>query len=329
MSSRLTIVRNEPASDDAWLNACNNCSYATYFHTPHWAHVFASYTHGATSPSPRLITFSDNKTAIVPLSYSKHAGGLIKTWLSSPAGTFGGWISGDHLTSGHTQLLIDYMLSFSNIVWRENPYDTVLQELVIPKATNDFTQTVSLRLRSWADILASASRAHHKAVKKAEQAGVVVTQAHSITDWEQHYTAYQSSMERWNKAGTTKKRVKPYTWDIFRLMYELPPEQRILWLAQCNGDVAASVLCFYWNNHAVAWHGAAHEEYFAIRPNNLLYQSMIQDAHIRGFHWFDCNPAGGLKGVVEFKDHLGTQRIQSRMVDKSGVIKTLYRMLPR
>jgi len=327
MSSSLTVIRNEPASDDEWLSACTACPYATYFHTPYWAKVFAAYTHGAIQPYPRLITFSDNRTALIPLSYSRHAGGLIKTFLSSPAGTFGGWISGTSLTSEHAQLLTDYMLSFSNIVWRENPYDTTIRDITLPPAADDFTQTVALQLRSWSDILASASRAHLKALKKAEHAGLTVTQAESIEDWKQHYIAYQASITRWDTAGTTKKRIRPYGWDLFRLIYELPSKHRILWLARCNGAVAASVLCFYWNNHAVAWHGAAHEEYFNIRPNNVLYQSMIQDAHIRGFHWFDCNTPGGLKGVAEFKDHLGTQRLRSRMVDKSGVIKTLYRGL--
>jgi len=329
MSSRLAIVRTTLASDDEWHSIAEACPYATYFHSPYWARVFSEYSHKTIQPYPRLITFSDNRTALIPLSYQQHAHGLIKTYLSSPAGTFGGWIADAPLTADHAHLLVDYMLSMSNIVWRENPYDTVLNDSVIPQSTDDFTQTVELRLRSWDDILASASRAHHKAVKKAEHAGLTVTQAINIEDWEQHYAAYQASMARWNKAGTTKKRMRPYGWDLFRLMYELPVHHRILWTARCSGAVAASVLCFYWNNHAVAWHGAAYEEFFNLRPNNLLYQSMMQDAHTRGFSWFDCNTPGGLKGVAEFKEHLGTIKLKSRLVDKCGAIKTLYRMLHR
>jgi lipid II:glycine glycyltransferase (peptidoglycan interpeptide bridge formation enzyme) len=85
--------------------------------------------------------------------------------------------------------------------------------------------------------------------------------------------------------------------------------------------VAASVICFYWNNHAVAWHGAAFEEFFDLRPNNLLYDHMIRSAFHQGYQWFDCNPAGGLAGVIAFKDNLGALRMQSRIVDQSSLVK--------
>jgi hypothetical protein len=326
VSDCISIRYDRPAPCDEWLGVCLCCPYATYFHTPEWAMLFSAYTKGAFQPFPRIITFSDNRRALVPLSYKRHAKGFLKTFLSSPAGTFGGWIARQPLTIGHTKALSNYLQSFSNIVWRENPYDPVLKDIDIKHSTNDFTQTINLQC-DYDTIFTAASRAHHKAVRKAIREGVTIVEAKSMEDWQHHFTSYQASLKRWEQAGTIKKRLMPYKWELFRLIAEKPTAHRTLWLAKHNGIIASSVVCFYWNKHAVAWHGSAFEEYFDVRPNNLLYQHMIQDAHKRGYHWFDCNTPGDLQGVIEFKDHLGTERKTSRVLDKSGLVKTIYRGL--
>jgi lipid II:glycine glycyltransferase (peptidoglycan interpeptide bridge formation enzyme) len=83
-------------------------------------------------------------------------------------------------------------------------------------------------------------------------------------------------------------------------------------------------VCFYWNSHAVAWHGAASPEDFRIRSNHLMYYEIMKDAAGKGIHWFDMNPSGGNRGVVEFKEHLGTVKLQSRIVvRRSGMMRLL------
>jgi len=326
VSDCISIRYDRPASTEEWLDICTCCSYATYFHTPEWAELISTYTGGTIQPFPRIVTFSDNTTALVPLSYSRHIHGLLKTYVSSPAGTFGGWIARQPLTIVHTKALIDYMQSFGNIVWRENPYDPVLKDVAINHSSYDFTQTINLQC-DYGTIFKTASRAHHKAVRKATREEVTIVEAATIEDWQHHFAAYQASLERWKQAGTIKKRLKPYTWELFRLIAEKPPEHRTLWLAMHNDSIVSSVVCFYWNKHAVAWHGSAFAEHFNVRPNNLLYEHMIHDAYKRGYHWFDCNTPGGLQGVIEFKSNLGTEKKTSRFVDKKGPFKTICRGL--
>jgi hypothetical protein len=327
-TDKIRIIDDRIATLNEWNEACNECEYSTYFHTPQWVDIFSSYTHGRLKPYPKKITFSDNCSVIISLSKISHLKGCYSTYISSPAGTFGGWISKDKLNSDHAGALTGYMLKFSNITWRENPYTPCLKDIAIPGSIQDFTQTIDLSL-SMEDIEKSASRAHVKALNKATREGVFIREAQSIADWQEHFRNYELSVERWKKSGTAKKMVKPYTWAIFKNIMDKDPGHCKLWCAIYKNKIAASVLCFYWNRHAVAWHGSALDECFGVRPNNLLYQHMIVNAKENNYGWFDCNTPGGLKGVVEFKDHLGAMRLTSRFVDKTSISRKCARAIKK
>jgi hypothetical protein len=325
MKDLVKILDDISAPLSLWEDVAATCRYATYFHTPEWADIFCRYSQGRIRPSPRLLIFEDDVCAIVPLCLKDFFGGAYQLYLSSTAGTFGGWISRDRLSAGHTRALIDYMLKMDNITWRENPYDPLLGSLEIAGAADDFTQVIDLTQNEH-ELQNAVSRAHAKALRKATREGVVIYETDSMADWEQHFRAYESSLIRWKKAGTVKKLYKPYTWDIFKIIIEKKSPHCKLWCARYKGLIVASVLCFYWNSHAVAWHGSALEEFFSVRPNNLLYQHMIDHARKSGYHWFDCNPAGQ-HGVVDFKDNLGTQRRKARFLDKASKERKILQTL--
>jgi hypothetical protein len=321
---QIRITDDIIATHDKWLETCKSCDYATFFHTPLWYDIFYEYSQGAIRPACRIITFSDNSSAIIPLAKIVHAGGLYKTYVSSPAGTFGGWVSKDKLSKEHAVLLTGYILSLDNIFWRENPYDPYLNEVDMLDSAEDFTQTIDLK-KSKEELFAVSSRAHVKAVNKALREGVSVREAQSADDWKEHFDNYGKSTKRWERAGTAKKNVRPYGWRLFEAIRTKYPDYSRLWCAVYDNKIAASVICFYWNRHAVAWHGSASEDFFNLRPNNILYQHMIIDAREKGYEWFDCNTPGGLKGVVEFKEHLGTIKKRSRFLDKTTLSRKIFR----
>ncbi len=324
MDHTIRIVDVTTASLSQWERVCTTCAYTTFFHTPMWAEIFSVYTNGRIKPSPIKITFNDHTSVIVPLSRKDYMGGAYKIYLSSPAGTFGGWLSSDLLSPVHTEALVDYMIKLGNITWRENPFDPLLNKVLIPGAHNDFTQVIDLS-QSPECLRKAASRAHAKALRKAMREGVIVKEAVGFFEWQQHFASYERSIVRWENAGTIKKNIKPYSRDLFKIIFDRYHPHRRLWCALYKGELAASVLCFYWKSHAVAWHGAANEAFFSVRPNNLLYQCMIKHARENGFQWFDCNTPGGLSGVIEFKDNLGAKRLSSRFLDKMTVTRTLLR----
>jgi hypothetical protein len=312
-SSAVRIVSRRAANREEWERACAACSYATFFHTPAFADVFIKTSGGRMASATQTIQFSDGATCVLPLVNKHFFGTIIRISHSMPGATFGGWVSADPLTEQHARALVAHVRTIPEFIWRENPYDPHLAAIDIGNCSEDFTQTIDLR-EGYAVASARFDHAHRKAVKKALAKGVSVIEASAAEQWERYFALYSASRDRWKERGLVRNR--GYDLALLRALFELSPSSRKLWIAQVKGASAAGILCFYWNRHAVAWLGAGAAEFFAYRPNNLLYENVIRHAAEAGYHWFDCNPSGGFRGVVEFKEHLGAQKLRSRIVDR-------------
>ena len=296
----ISIVRIHPASSSEWDTMWSKCEYATYFHSREWAEIWKAYTDERMQPQPLLVTFSDEKKALLPFSMHKEHKGLVKFYLSSPAGTFGGWISSDELTSTHAKLLTLYIArKIPNLSWRLNPYCNGTNDIDLP-LVYDHTRAINT-VYDYDKIFQTWSKGNRAAVKQAIRFGVTVRVASSITDWKTYYTIYQKSVERWGE-----KRTSYYDWKLFDIMFKLNSDSIKLWLAEHKSNIIAGALCFYAVKHIVYWHGAAQQSSFGLRPSNLLLSEIIKDAIDKGYSWFDFNPSGGHSGVDAFKKSFGT-----------------------
>ncbi|MBD3390597.1 MAG: GNAT family N-acetyltransferase [Chitinivibrionales bacterium] len=312
MSAAITETRS--ATRDEWLRAAEACPYATFFHTPMWAEAFSAYTRGAVMPEPVWIAFDDGAALVVAMCRKRLRLGITRL-VSSPAGTFGGWVTADSLNAGHARAAAAHLVRLPNLIWRENPYDPLLGEIDIPGSATDNTHAVDLR-EGFDPVYARWSRGHVNAVNKAKRGGVVVGRAGAVEDWRRHFDSYRQLRHRWRKPSTD------YRWRLFEALRENQSDHIVLWAAQRDGRQLASVICFYWNTHAVAWHAAASREDFGIRANHYMYYEIMRDAAARGYHWFDMNPSGGSPGVASFKEHLGCRELPSRVViRRSGIQK--------
>jgi hypothetical protein len=327
--ARVSIISVATAVQEEWKEYCNSTEYCTFFHTPRWFHIFERYFAGSFRAAPLKVTFDDRTAVILPVGTFKKAGGLFRIHVSSVAGTYGGWLGREEITAEHQAQLLDFCKrQYNNFHWRENPLDTSLASLPIQGSQEDFTQLIDFE-SCGSDYLAHASRAHRKALKKASRNGITVETAGRITEWRVHYDLYCDSWQRWKNQGEIGSDGIFYRWELFKLLHALPSDFRTLWVAKHKGEIVAGVVCLYHNRHAVAWHGAASADHFNIRPNNLLYDAMIHDAAERGFRWFDCNPSGGQEGVQRFKQHLGTQKVRSRIILWQTPLTGLARRLRR
>ncbi|MBN1130830.1 MAG: GNAT family N-acetyltransferase [Chitinispirillaceae bacterium] len=316
MAVSITAIRE--ASRQEWEQACRECGHATFFHTPHWAALFSASGRGRIVPAAERVEFSDGASAVMPIVYKWYLLRSLRLYWSMPAGTCGGWVSADALTEAHARLLVARLDGIRDLVWRENPYDPLLRAIELPCSADDFTQAIDLR-QGLAAAEARADHAHRKAVRKAREKGVVAVEASDFGQWKSYFSLYQDSRRRWKERNLPANR--GYDRAFFDLLYRSPAEHRRLWLAQVDGTPVAGILCFYWNRHAVAWLGAGAADHFGCRPNNLLYEHAVRHAAGAGYHWFDCNPSAGLKGVVEFKEHLGAQKLQSRVVNRRSFLR--------
>ena len=277
-----------------------------------------------------LVTFSDGTEAVLPLSVQIGQRGIVRKYVSSPAGTFGGWISNDELSIRHAVLLADYLTKRpGSVFWRLNPYDHLVFKASVRTTRDDETQALNLAdgfdaaCKGW-------TKGHGSAARKARREGVMVRQASTLDDWCAYYRAYEDSLRRWGEKVSAK-----YSWEIFREMCRLKSPYIKLWLAHYQEKVIAGALCFYAARHVVYWHGAALESYFHLRPVHLLMYEAIKDACEKGRCWFDFNPSGGHEGVKSFKKSFGAQELPCPYVQTTSAIermatglRTLMRVFP-
>lgn len=298
-----TIVWARPATDAEWDQLWGGCEYATYFHSRGWAEVWSEYSRGRVRPAPLLLELPDQRRALLPLSRERVFRGLMTRVLSSPAGTYGGWISDTSLDDAHGQLLTEWLLQRHRLlVWRQNPYAPG------PAATgagwkHEDTQVLDLSV-GFDAVMQRWNRGHRSGLNKAKRSGVTTRLACSARDWLDYYAVYEDSLRRWGGAASSR-----YDRRLFEILqHRADSDDNIkLWLATHQDRIVAGAICLQGPVSMVYWHGAALEQYFDMRPVNLLLHDAIRDAAERKLAWFDFNPSGGHAGVEHFKAGFGAQ----------------------
>ena len=105
-SSEMTSVR--PASSDEWDRIWALARCATYFHSREWAEVWERTSGSKLRPAPLLVQFAGGDTALLPLVVRVTCGGLVKSYLSSVAGTYGGWLAEKSLSDANARALAEF-----------------------------------------------------------------------------------------------------------------------------------------------------------------------------------------------------------------------------
>jgi len=298
---KIDIVDSRVATPEEWDHIWNNCEYATYFHSRQWAEIWQRHTKGRIKPAPRLVVFSDGKKALLPFSVFTTLLRRTKKYLSSPAGTFGGWISTDQLQDQHLEPMLNFISNeYKNLTWRLNPYDVLNSKVKVEPLQPDSTHVLNLK-QNFSDIYKSWTKGHKSAVTKAIREGIAVTIARDLQDWKNYFKIYSGSLKKWGKNVTSK-----YTFSLFEIMFGLDSPYIKLWLAKYRNQAVSGALCFYSKKHVVYWHGASSAQYTHLRPANLLLYEIIKDSESKNYLWFDFNPSGGHEGVANFKKSFGT-----------------------
>jgi hypothetical protein len=291
---------------DAVFTACEN---ATFFHSRDWAEVWQRYTRGRLEPTAWSLSFSDGLTALLPACRTRLRRGLTSRYISSPADTYGGWLSTDELTGEHRELLVAHMRRrMPNLSLRINPFDPSMAKVKFGVVVHD--ETHALRLTEDVEAIEKRfSRGHRASIRAARRNGVTVSLATELEQWKNYYSAYEDSLRRWGPRASSR-----YTWPLFDHLYRLASPRVRLWIAGQEGELLGGALCFYARSHVCWWHGAAFESAFHLRPMNLLLAEVIREASIAGHSWFDFNPSGGHAGVAEFKRRFGATPLASPVI---------------
>jgi hypothetical protein len=312
----VAIDRIRPAQPEEWDAIWRQCNYATYFHSREWAEIWSRYKQGDLRPNPLLVLFSDGKEALLPLSCAMWSGGSGKSFVSSADGTYGGWIAVDPIGREHAILMMEFLTTeLGHLFWYINPYDALVATTGVDADIryNIHYGTHALDLeREFDAVYRDWSSACRRAVRKARKSGVHVKLAQTEEEWREYYRAYKDSLRRWGDQA-----LGPRTdWALFQEMFDAHSDHIKLWLATTNdGLVVAGAFMCYGKKHLFYWHGAALEDYFALRPVNLLFSEIIRDACDKCYRWLDFGPSMGLEGVRRFKESFGAKPLDCAYVD--------------
>ncbi len=299
----LKIIETRPATSGEWDAFWKEDANATYFHSREWAELWNHYSEGALVPRPLLIAFSDGQQVLLPFSQQKLTKGLFKQAVSSPAGTYGGWVCGDTLSPEHECRLKDLIrATFLNLFLRVNPFNSLKLDPTTRGVCDDETYTLDLTqgFQAIHERWAKERGAILRHVRKAQSAGVVIRCAGSKADWDSYYDVYARSLQRWGKRVSSK-----YKKRLFDKLNTFDSCHTKLWLATYEGRVISGALCFYAKKKVHYWHGAALEEFFHLRPVNLLMHEIIKDACEKENSFFDFGTSAGHEGVKAFKKSFG------------------------
>lgn len=298
----MRIQKLYTATKREWDEIHRTSDYSTYFHSREWYDHWVRHPDLLGAPkcaaAAELVHFSDGSRALLPL-LSLGSGGYI----SSPGGTYGGFISSDNLQDSHFTILISLYEHYSGLQMRFNPFGVIPKPNItaIDRVSPDETQCADLSagfpilIKKWKQNTLWEAR-------KAQKLGISIGIAKTMDEWKAYFNAYQSSLQRWSTKATSR-----YPWTFFNDLMELKSDKVKLWLAFRDDDVIAGALCFYAKKHVVYWHGAAHSDSFKFHPVQLLMYEIINDACAKNYQWFDFNPSGTHQGVRGFKANFGVE----------------------
>jgi hypothetical protein len=293
-----------PASAAAWDAALEASPHAAFFHSRSWAEICQAASSNRLRPEPLRIRFCDGTSAIVPLCFDTVTGFHV----SSPGGTYGGWLSEATLRKEHAEGLARHLVrEYPALTWRLNPFNE-LECASAPAAARE-GHTRVLQLGEGLEALRQRfSTGHRAAVEQARRGGVEAAGASGDSAWAEYERLYQSSLERWGKRATPRHDAR-----LFEELKRREGRNVRLWLARYQDEVVAGAILLREGENLSYWHGAARSERFHC-PVHLLLHEAIEHACHEGLEVFDLGPSAGLEEVEAFKKGFGAVPLPSPVV---------------
>ncbi len=326
----------ESVGTEQWHAFYEKSDTVSFFQSPFWAEIWARYTGGTYRPAPLVAVFSSGKQVLLPLTRQRIRGGIGSVWHAAPAGTYGGWLTGDmqQLSRLETVTLLDQLIrQCGSLTMRLFPFsmdEDALSGISDPenlrpgtdvKSDHTLVMDCSAGIDAIQSRWAEGSGSMKRKIQKAERAGIRVRPAKDREDIRAYYQLYQNNVHHWDPPPS-----HIYRPDFFEILSGYHPHCEI-WLAERCHQVLAGATILHGKNHTVYWHGVSDPSARELRPVNLLMAELINQTCHRGFRWFDFNPSMGLKGVEKFKKSFKTESFATPLIDRSTGFIQLIRYL--
>lgn len=295
------IIRQIDA--DFWWAVARKSPNATFFHTPLWQELALRTTPGSRDATIGAILPSGVR-AVLPLIETRRLG-VMRKLLSTHEYCYGGVIADGPITHAERQAILAAACDWRtfSVRYLQSPLENEPGPAGVAPILDETTYMVSLD-GTFEEVFARFNKNCRNSYRKGIKEGVQVREATGIDDYRAYFAAYRDTVSRWGEDESYG-----YDWGLFVQIEALAarnPEQVKLWVADVDGQLAAGTIVFYWNRHAVAWHGAAHRDFLKLRPMNVLDTEIMRDANARGCAFYDFNTSSSLQGVIEYKRSYGS-----------------------
>lgn len=305
-------MKIQKGTKEEWLEIINANKKLSFFSSPEWFDVVSNYSK---TPYEIRKVESKGRTYLLPLFVVKRK--IFSIYRNSVFGTYCGLIGSSTLKCEEESNIIRGALGNKNYNYTGCPYTT----LDCPEASSEFTQVI--RLSSFH--VDQISKNHSRSIAKAKNKQLSILSSESLSEWRIYYKIYEEvTKERGSNASNR------YEWDLFQLIYKLPPSKRKLWLIKEEEEIIGGGLFFY-QNQVIYWHGCNNKRSKQVGGSHLLHKTVIQNSKELGYAIYDFNPSGGHKGVELFKSGFGTEKLFFNCIEhESNIYKactSIYRKI--
>jgi hypothetical protein len=296
-----------------WYAVARTAEAATFFHTPLWSEIGGD-VFGATSQRTRGFVTDAGVRVIVP-AVGVGRPGPMQHLMSTVEGCYGGLIADGPITAQEATEV------YGRIV---GPAVLSFQFLESPMVQYELGDTFTARARSSSETawlidlddgfetayagLPKRIREYHRS---GVRRGVTIRESDSLADYRSAFEAYRDAVDRWGEESGYG-----YDWAVFERIHEAAmrfPDQIKLWVMCVDGQTVGGRLVFYWNRHAVLWHGTARREYLNHRVIPIADIAVMRDAAERGYLHYDLNTTGDHAQVIEYKRRMGASAVPLRI----------------
>ncbi len=310
----LLIRSIRPAEDSEWDELVQRDASTTFFHTRTWHTVVSK--HFDLRLAPKLLLLESGQRVLLPLAIEKFAKGFGRKHISSPLGTYGGFVMEGTVSKHEQAALLQFLGSLGSLSLRDTPYNSILQGydgIVI----RDSTEVLDLEQPMERLVTTMNKQQIPRKVRQAEKHSLQLRRI-GPERIEQYYEIYQDCQQRWGIA-TSHYSLELLTdlcrsegceyWGVFT------PSEKLI----CAGPFLTA------HRHVVSWLAVAKSESLSMKPYEFLYFHLIKHYKEQGFKWFDFNPSGGHEGVKTFKQGFGTQTLQANVLTQQGMLERLVK----
>jgi lipid II:glycine glycyltransferase (peptidoglycan interpeptide bridge formation enzyme) len=294
-----------PVPLDFWQEVAEACPWATFFHTPAWATIYAQTFPQYAIASRGFVMESGARVVIPFLAEEKKKFLKRETKLKSiEPGVYGGIIADQEISPQEVAEIIRHILKMKSTGGRivGNPF----KEFTLPsqfKKKELFTQMVDLT-SGFDGIWGRFSRGQKSNISQAQRKNITIRLAQSEQDIETYFAIYLQTVKRWGK-----KTAAEYPQDLFLNLYRKNDPHIRFYLAEKDGRNVAGIIVLAWAKNLIYWHGCSLDEALKDYPNNLLHYAVIKWGCENGYTCYDMGPSMDMEGVVRFKSSFGAEKV--------------------